>query len=32
MHNYRGINKKHQETEDRAEAQLQGNEQETPGN
>jgi hypothetical protein len=32
MHNYRGMNKKRQGTGDRADAQLQGNAEETPGN
>jgi molybdenum-dependent DNA-binding transcriptional regulator ModE len=31
MHNYRRMKKAHQETEDTADAQLQGTEEETPG-
>jgi hypothetical protein len=32
MHNYRGLKKKHQKTGNRADAQLQGAEEETPEN
>jgi hypothetical protein len=32
IHNYRGMMTKHQGTGDRADPQLQGNEDETPGN
>jgi hypothetical protein len=32
IHNYRGMKKKHLETGDRADTQLQGNEDETSGN